>query len=988
MVAPSPQLDLETCIARLAAIETAAARRPVLLQTLELCGAWDLAERLKAEADRARYRDAAGALRWSGDILALGRIAEARSIVALGRMTEAFTLYQLGRYRQSLRCFDLASALFRIHGDEIGWARTQIGRTAACMALSRFEEALERARQARAIFEREGDALRVASVDTNLALLLERMNRPAEAVRYSERALDTYRAAGSGYLALCTLTNHALLLWRVGQVHAALAAHEEARLGYEALGAAADVAREDGNIGAAHLALGNYGEALVALARARRDLLAAGQSHQAARTSLHLMECFVRMGRFREAVGLADALITGFVASDTAANRIQAEVLLAMAHAGLGETDIALRALARATGVVEANADLASYRATIALPRAHLLLKAGQAREAAALLEGAIPDLRQSGQGTEAIAAQVLLGGALLLDGRTGEAAALADQGIVAAEREGLDWLVARAMHLRGRAAWGVGDVATAWESVAAAARRLDRVQRRVPWDDRAVFASTTIEIYTDAVALALERDRPALAMRYADRSKASALADHLRAHIDVRPRARDERSRSLVRSLEALRARYAALGAGRDTHGATAGGRARWAAGPLHEPAVAAELEHQMAEIWCELQTSNPSYRSEAAALDLVRSDEADTTPEDEATDLWNARLQANFGDEDVAVLEYAALGDDMVLFVVRAGQTQALRLPHIGATLRRLVALLRLNVERSVAALARDGRIPHSLETHARGVLGQLYDLLLAGAESLIEGAPRLVIVPQGESCHVPFHALHSGRGYLIERAEISYSPCASLVEHFTAHHRALPPPDGRHNAALVLAYSAGGSVPHVTEEGRAVVAALGGRLLEEAQASLGNLRDLASSCRVLHLATHGVFRPDAPLFSSLQLADGRLSTLDIFELELRCSLATLSACETALGSVGAGDELMGLSRAFLYAGASSLLLSLWKVEDRSTASLMGAFYAALRLGHSKGAALRQAQLALLRGDLGGDFRAPFYWAPFKLLGHAGSL
>jgi CHAT domain-containing protein len=276
--------------------------------------------------------------------------------------------------------------------------------------------------------------------------------------------------------------------------------------------------------------------------------------------------------------------------------------------------------------------------------------------------------------------------------------------------------------------------------------------------------------------------------------------------------------------------------------------------------------------------------------------------------------------------------------------------------------------------------------LEANARAVLQRLYQELLAPAEPLLDGVSRLVVVPHGASHHVPFHALHDGRGYLVEHMEVSYAPCAGLLEHFDARQRLLHANGHRRLSVVALACSDGGALPHVGAEAAAVTAALGGRLLCEGGATLPNLRAAAGAYTVLHLAAHGVFRPDDPLFSALQLGDGPLSTLDVFDLELRCSLVTLSACETALGVTGAGDELMGLSRAFLYAGAPSLVLSLWKVEDRSTAALMDVFYRALRDGAGKAAALRRAQLALLHDGAGHS--APYFWAPFELIGHAGPL
>jgi CHAT domain-containing protein len=137
------------------------------------------------------------------------------------------------------------------------------------------------------------------------------------------------------------------------------------------------------------------------------------------------------------------------------------------------------------------------------------------------------------------------------------------------------------------------------------------------------------------------------------------------------------------------------------------------------------------------------------------------------------------------------------------------------------------------------------------------------------------------------------------------------------------------------------------------------------------------------ILHLAAHGEARLDNPAFAHLQLADGQLTTAEVFNLSLDGALVTLSACETGRSVVTGGDELVGLSRGFLFAGASTLVQSLWRVEDGSTARLMERFYRALRAGHPRGAALRDAQLSLLAEGL-----PPYFWAPFQLVGDAGPI
>jgi CHAT domain-containing protein len=135
-------------------------------------------------------------------------------------------------------------------------------------------------------------------------------------------------------------------------------------------------------------------------------------------------------------------------------------------------------------------------------------------------------------------------------------------------------------------------------------------------------------------------------------------------------------------------------------------------------------------------------------------------------------------------------------------------------------------------------------------------------------------------------------------------------------------------------------------------------------------------------IHFATHGRFDPDQPLQSGLLLAkDGRsngfLSLGELYSLRLQADLVTLSACETGLGKVRNGDDVVGLTRGFLYAGSNTIVASLWEVDDQATSYLMQQFYADLKT-NNKGEALRQAQLAARK-----KFNHPFYWAAFQLTG-----
>ena len=166
------------------------------------------------------------------------------------------------------------------------------------------------------------------------------------------------------------------------------------------------------------------------------------------------------------------------------------------------------------------------------------------------------------------------------------------------------------------------------------------------------------------------------------------------------------------------------------------------------------------------------------------------------------------------------------------------------------------------------------------------------------------------------------------------------------------------------------------------------LGGECYLEQDATISRLYDLAPGSPIIHLATHGHSRLDAPNFSYMRLADGQLNAIDAFNLRLQgCELVTLSGCETGLALVGGGDEQLGLGRAFLVAGAASLVMSFWPVEDNVTNELMQIFYQHILGGESRVQALRAAQCSLLHRTSSG-YTHPYFWAAFRLVGDVGPL
>jgi CHAT domain-containing protein len=368
-------------------------------------------------------------------------------------------------------------------------------------------------------------------------------------------------------------------------------------------------------------------------------------------------------------------------------------------------------------------------------------------------------------------------------------------------------------------------------------------------------------------------------------------------------------------------------------------------------------------------------SERSRARALlDLVRDRGraasgaqafADPIGQPMAADRLRAGVPA-----DAVLLSYHVLADRTYVWVVRRGGISAVTLDvgreALQAQARAFRDAIRARspeVERLAAAL------------HAR----------LIAPLSLRRNEPAS-IVPHDVLHYVPFHALRSANAWLVQERAVTYAPSASVAAYLaggTARPRrqilALGNPDlGSPRQALPAAQREVESLPAFFAEAEVHIgkAATKARLLARAPAS-----------EVIHVAAHAEVDEIDPLYSRILLAgaDGKpgdLEAHEVYRMALpRASVVTLSACDSGVGRVSRGDELWGFTRSFLSAGARTLVVSLWPVEDEATARGMEKFYEALRGGSGRDA-LRAAQLAVLREPRTAH---PFFWAPFVLVGDA---
>jgi CHAT domain-containing protein/Tfp pilus assembly protein PilF len=336
---------------------------------------------------------------------------------------------------------------------------------------------------------------------------------------------------------------------------------------------------------------------------------------------------------------------------------------------------------------------------------------------------------------------------------------------------------------------------------------------------------------------------------------------------------------------------------------------------------------------------------------------------------------------DPGTALLAYSVGSERTVLFVLpprsSAGEGAALEtvvIPVGAEALRARILAWRRLAERSAP--------PPEFFAEARA----LFELLVRPAEPHLASARRLVLCPDGPLHQLPFAALRRNGAYLAEWKPSSLAPSATVLARLT---RSRSTPAGR-PSPIAFGDPRATGLPRLPG-GRREVAVIrqlfpASRVFLGDEATEERVRVAGRAARYVHFAGHGLVDESRPLESALALSpaaaggdDGRLHAWEIFEhVRLDADLVTLSACRSAAGAEVAGEGVLGLTRAFHYAGARSVLASLWRVPDKSTPEFMQWFYGGLKRGLAKDQALSRAQRASIRAG-----HHPTRWASFQLYG-----
>lgn len=529
--------------------------------------------------------------------------------------------------------------------------------------------------------------------------------------------------------------------------------------------------------------------------------------------------------------------------------------------------------------------------------------------------------------------------------------------------------------------------------------------------ETRAVYRSRNMEIYRDLIDLLVDLNRQEDAYRVLELSRGRSILALLAERdlifsADI-PSELDRERRMVAAEYDRTQQRLADLSGDKN--------------------------DQQVRELRAELQSI---HRRQEAIRERIRqsSPHLAALQYPEPLDLAGSRQALDAG---TALLSYSVGKARTHLFSINpAGTLRVQSLTLDEKALREKVVMFRRTIEST--------RTGDSLEElHALG--RELYENLIAPAAEALGTAERILIVPDGPLHLLPFAALVAPASeterrwrYLVEWKPVHVAASVTVWEELKKERPAglrespttllafgdpLYPRNGasvtaNHPDLLLPASMIGGlrPLPATREEVLAIANLFG----EAATALLGpeateaRAKNAGSGPNLIHFAAHGILDPQVPLDSAIALSmpenpefggdNGLLQVWEIFEsLRIRADLVTLSGCETALGQELAGEGMVGLTRAFQYAGARTVLASLWSVTDRSTAELMKRFYGYLRNGQTKDQALRSAQVDMIRGSIADaegtpvtrgvkvlakgtgevSYASPFYWAAFQLFG-----
>jgi CHAT domain-containing protein/predicted negative regulator of RcsB-dependent stress response len=942
----------DNLLSKLAALQSEPARRKYLSRHKALARRETVARlaELVVEKIRVNIREAM-ALADAG--LLIARKLRRKEDLALALRARANALYAVGDNRAAVQHHEEACKLYeslKIHKEA---ARTLSSSIQPLILLGEYDRAFQASERAREIFTQLGEPRRIASLENNVGNIFHRQDRFEEALTHYERAYQTLSDYQDWERVAIALHNMAMCLISLNDFPRSLDCYQKSRELAERYGMPLLRDQADYNIAYLYYFRGEYSRAIEMLFATRRACEATGDTYHVALCYMDLSEIYLELNLSEEAREMAregftrfEKLGMGYEAAKTVANE-------AIAYGQQGKTVQALEQFGKARERF-AREKNPVWPWLLDLYQGLLLLHEGRYFEARRLCAGAAAFFDHTVLPSKAALAHLLLARIAMHVGELEVAAKETE--IAVGKIAGLQTpsLAYQAQMMQGQLAQGRGDSASALAAYREACKSLDTMRSRLHSEELKIsFVKNRLQVYEALIELYLTGAAGEIsageAFGWMEAAKSRSMTEMIFQGGQSLPLAETGQS-ELVRRIRDLREElnwyYHRIEQEQLRPEENTPKRLQ----QLQENAVSREndLRRTLREM--------PAHEREHAALQ---------SPGDFSLE----RLQAAMP-EDAALIEYYSTGGRLVAAVVTRSKMKIVPVSVVSRALH-FLHLFRFQISKFRMGAAYAQRFAEPLLRATQGHLQTLHAELLAPVQEHLN-ARHLIFVPHGALHFLPFHALRSDAQYLCDTHTVSYAPSAAVF----AICQEKAGKDLRNSLVMGIPDE---RAPEILAEVKSVAELLPyPELFLGGEATVEALRERGPSCDLLHIATHGSYRQDNPIFSSIRMGDGYLNLYDLYQMRLPSRLVTLSGCATGMNFVSAGDELLGLQRGLFCAGASSVLLSLWDVHDNTTAKLMHEFYRQYIQSQNLAVSL-QAAMKRLREEN----PHPYFWAPFVLSG-----
>jgi CHAT domain-containing protein len=869
---------------------------------------------------------------------------------AYAERSRAQVLYTMRQSAEADPYFEKAAALFEEVGLSGELGRTLVAQMDNLMYLSRYTEALDLAPRAHRALEHAKDSQYLSTLEIALGNIYYRLNRYSESLDHYDYAQSLLEKVDTSHARVSLASiglNRAYVLTEMNRFDEAVQSFEITKTHCEKHGLTLWAAIADRGISQMHFRRGNYSTSLRILEQVRRRHEELGDARRVGLCDMDRAEIYLELNLFDDAERMAARAFETF---HRLGNRYEEATCLTHQAIALfkkmqdKDAEKALLA-AREIFVNEGNE---LFVGVVDLWRAQLLIRQQQFSTAQELAQHTAEIFERQQAPARAANARVLSAQSWLELSEPAPALREAQKALDEIEGYHAPWISYQCYNTLGRLKELAGSLDEAEQLYMKAIEQMESLRGNIRLDEmRMSFGRDKYQVYENIVNLKLAKNNPRSAFDFVERSKSRTLIDLLEKNLEtVWDTGADESPRlQRIRKIrEELNIFYSRLN--------EVGAMPRAAADAATKDEIS-RREQELVELLREVG-------SEKSGWATLQSMKIPTIEE----------IQAMLRSDEVLV-EYYTIGDRFQAFIISRKQFEVVRdLTTTGAVKAALKGL--------TFQLSKFHLHPQYVQSHAPMLLRatqhhlrELYRQLIEPIRDKIQ-MPSLIIVPHHVLHYIPFVALFDGSKYLVDSHAVSCGASVSVVK--ICREKKIP----KTEQDLILAV-ADEMTPHINDEVEALRALLPkGLFFVGREAREDKLRRYGPTAGKLHIAAHGIFRADNPMFSSLKLGESWLNLFDIFNLQLGAELTVLSACETGMSAVWEGDELLGLARGFLYAGTPSLVVSLWTVNDRSTAELMRHFYGELQKGASKANALQKAVVAVKS-----IYPHPYYWAPFMLMG-----